>query len=431
MSVKSYRATVILLVLLMATSIVLSCGNPEYKRRNLLLITVDTLRPDRLGYYGHTRNTSGFINDLARYCVIYEKCYSVAGWTLPSIATIFTGRYPREHGAVEFYTRIRDDIPTLATILEDQGYDTRAYVSHVILGPNSGLARGFKKYDTSVLDVGTPEYVTTSRELTQLVFDDLKDIKEPFFIWVHYFDPHFLYLAYKEVQYGDEDIDRYDAEIAHNDYYIGKLLTKFKEMNLFDSMVIVFTSDHGEEFGEHGGKYHYTLHEEVLRVPLLIKAPYTPSRFDKSTVEQIDLLPTILFLLKVDYDKNLPGRNLFGRAEDNPAVFLERDRPPAWHQRAVIMDDYKLINIRADTTKSPEYQAMTFAKVTNVRPGTYLYNLKNDSGEENNLFSPDDSISMLMLKVLDDYVNLGIAPSGFIEIDEELKDKLRRLGYIQ
>ena len=167
---------------------------------SLVLISVDTLRPDALGFAGNARATSPNVDAIAREGVIFRRATSAAGWTLPSMATIFTGRYPRDHGATRYDRKIREGIPMLASILRERGYDTRAYVSHILLGADYGFARGFDVFDDSVLRVGNPHDVSTAVPLTDRLLADLeaRPLVEPFFLWVHYFDPHFKYLRQPE-----------------------------------------------------------------------------------------------------------------------------------------------------------------------------------------------------------------------------------------
>ena len=384
----------------------------EDKPYNVLLVTVDTLRPDRLGYNGHRRPTSPAIDALAREGIAYTNCYSVAGWTLPSIATLFTGRYPREHGATDFHWSMDVVLPTLAGILRRRGYDTRGFVSHVILKPSYGVAEGFSAYDYSVLSDGHPHDVATARPLTDLVERSLTTIQEPFFLWVHYFDPHFAYLPHARWRsFGSTDIDRYDQEIAHTDSQIARLLSSLRDRGLYDNTVIVFTSDHGEEFGEHQARYHYTLHDEVLRVPLVIRVPGAAPGVRRARVEQIDLLPTLISLLQIESAAGLqlPGRNILmtTKPDQERPTFVERDRPPPYNLRAVIEGGYKLIVIgMADRTDYParsvkEYE--DWAKVTNVTPGMYLFDLTTDPGEQNNIFSEDHPKARELLQLLTDH----------------------------
>ena len=138
---------------------------------------------------------------------------------MPSLATMQTGRYPKDHCAVFWRSsRVDKNLPTLASILEENGYENHAFVSHVALSPKTGLDKGFLTYDYSVLNVGNPHLVSTAKNLTDLAISKLSETDEPFFLWIHYFDPHFEYINHEPWIYGEEDLDRYDSEIAHTDY---------------------------------------------------------------------------------------------------------------------------------------------------------------------------------------------------------------------
>jgi arylsulfatase A-like enzyme len=402
------------------------CGRG--KPPNLVLITVDTLRPDHLGYAGYARATSPRLDRLASEGVVFTNAVSVSGWTLPSVATILTGRYPNDHGATDFQWSLDPSIPTLASVLRRNGYDTFGLVSHVMLTPQYGVGEGFAHFDFSVLNAGNPHMLSTSEPLTNLALEGLRDAKKPYFLWVHYFDPHFQYLPHASFPFGSSDIDRYDSEIAYTDYHIDMLLKSVDRGHT----VIVLTSDHGEEFGEHDGQYHYTLHDEVMRVPLVIKAPSLEPHTDDTLCEQIDLLPTMLALLGVAAPAGLPGRDLFGapRAADAPA-FVERDRPPQWHQRGVIRGAKKLFVVEdADTTLVPEKDRREEIPVTNVRPGIYLYDLAADPGERTNLFSRDDPASLELLGLVTAHFSRAAAHAKPVDVDPELLEKLRSLGYV-
>jgi arylsulfatase A-like enzyme len=416
---------------IIASSALLAGCTKTDKPYNLVLITVDTLRPDRLGYGGNPRDTSPVIDRLAAEGVVFTNSYSQSGWTLPSIATIFTGHYPKDHGATDFHWSLDVKLPTLAGILRRNGYDTKGYVSHVMLTPTYGVADGFASYDYSVLDVGDPHDVSTARELTDLAVVGVKRATKPYFLWVHYFDPHFEYLSHPAfASFGNSDIDRYDGEIAHTDYYIGKLLHNLPDK---DHTVIVFTSDHGEEFGEHGGVFHYTLHQEVMRVPLVIKAPFLEPRMDDSINDQTDLLPTMLGLLGIEPPEGLPGRDLFGPppAEWRP-IYIERDRPPPWRQRGMIEDGMKLVFIEeVDSTLIPPASRGTHVPVTNVHPGTYLFDLSKDPGEMHNVFNASDTRALELLGRMMTHFSQRKYEEAGVEVDQELLEKLRSLGYVK
>lgn len=416
-------------LMLAAIALVFFAGGcaSEKKPPNLVLISVDTLRPDHLGYAGYSRPTSPTIDRLASEGVIFTNAVSVAGWTLPSMATIFNGHYPKDHGATDFHWSIDSSLPSLASILRKNGYDTYGFVSHIMLTPTYGMGDGFAHFDYSVLNVGHPHEIETSQALTDIAVRGIRGMKEPYFVWVHYFDPHFQYLEHAQFPFGKSDMDRYDAEIAYTDYYIDNLL---KVVDRKHTMV-VFTGDHGEEFNEHGGEYHYTLHGEVMRVPLVIKAPWLAHHEEAAPAEQIDLLPTILKQLGVEAPAGLPGRDLFAHEPARP-VFMERDRPPQWRQRAVTRGNYKLIVIEeADTSQVPVASRNEEVPVTWVKPGMYLYDLSKDPGETTNLFSRSDSTSLQLLGLVSNFFATTAAHREQVELDADLLNKLKSLGYIR
>jgi arylsulfatase A-like enzyme len=426
-------STRVVLAIVLAALLHTGCSS-EQGPPNVLLISVDTLRPDRLGCYGHDRDTSPTIDRLAREGVRFDNAYSVAGWTLPAIATIMTGRYPRDHGATDFHWSMDPALPTMAGKLRRLGYDTRGYISHVILQPRYGLGEGFKSYDYSVLNVGHPHDVATAKPLTDIALDELGSIEPPFFMWIHYFDPHFEYLAHSPWQeWGNGELDRYDQEIAHTDAQINRLLEKLDDKKWLDNTVVIFTSDHGEEFGEHDARFHYTVYEEVMRVPLVIKAPGLEPRTIAEPVEQIDILPTLMALLQPNSGEAeaFPGRDVIGDAEERP-VFFERDRPPPYNQRGVLVGTTKLFVIEeADTARIPITSRGTHVPITNVHPGTYMYDLASDPGEKNNIFSEDNPDCKRLLVMVAEHFSVANKPVHEVEIDETLRRKLRSLGYIR
>ncbi len=404
-----------------------SCAR-EQKAPNLVLITVDTLRPDHLGYNGYARATSPAIDKLASEGVVFTHATSVAGWTLPSMATIFTGRYPKDHGAVDFHWSLDASLPTLAGILRGHGYDTYGFVSHIMLTPTYGMGDGFAHFDFSVLNVGHPHEVMTSQKLIEIARAGMRNLKEPYFVWVHFFDPHFAYLEHPQWPFGKSDPDRYDAEIAYTDYYIDELLKVVDKKNT----VVVLTADHGEEFGEHDGKYHYTLHGEVMRVPLVIKGPGLAHRKDERVVEQIDFLPTILKMVGIETPAGLPGRDMFAADPARRPYYMERDRPPQWRQRGIVVGNHKLIVVEeADTTLVPESSRHEEIVVKNVHPGMYLYDIAKDPGEKTNLFARDDSTSLKLLGMLTQHNATASARPQPVHVDDDLLQKLRSLGYVR
>jgi len=420
-----------LVVLLVATT----CSRTSPP--NIVLITVDTMRGDHVGYAGGREGLSPNIDALSRTGVTFTNAHSVSGWTLPSLATILSGRYPRSHGMITWEGDIKTNV-MLAQMLSDNGYDTAGFVSHVMLRKGSGFGKGFDTYDESVLRVGNPHKVASAKPLTDLAIEHLRTMKAPFFLWVHYFDPHFDYLAHEKYRdFGDATLDRYDQEIAHTDEHIGRLLDELAALQLLDNTAVVFTADHGEEFGEHGGVYHYTLFEEVLRVPCVIRAPGLTPRVDDRLVSQVDFLPTILRLAGLE-NPDLIGRDMLSPAiEQGRLTFYERQRPPLWRQFGVRQGDFKLVFVEPVDTSTfrPDFRKTlpeVNEKVHNVIPGAYLYDLTKDPLEKNGVIVEDSELVQALAVALKKYMDGQFeAPDADAELDEDTIKKLRSLGYIR
>ncbi len=399
-------------------------------RLDVLLVTVDTLRPDHLGFGGARRPTSPNIDALAARGVVFTRAYSQAGWTLPSIASILTGRYPRDHGATDFHWSLDATLPTLPEILRARGYQTAGFVSHVFLTPTYGIGPGFETFDASVLDVGNPHDVSTARPLTDRVLAWLRRARSPWFVWVHYFDPHFAYLPHAGYEhFGDGDEARYDQEIAFTDYHLGRLLRAVDPKRT----LVVFMADHGEEFGEHGGRYHYTLHEEVLRVPLVIAGPGIAPRRVDTPVDQVDLLPTILGVLGVEAPDSLPGRDILAPDLEPHPIFVERDRPPPFRQVGVIDGTDKVFIVeRVDPESIPPASRGTAIPVRNVAAGVYRFDLAADPGERRNVHDARDARELaLIARLLEHARGARHHLDAPVDVSPELRRRLRSLGYLR
>jgi arylsulfatase A-like enzyme len=322
-----------------------TCGR-QAEPYNVLLIGVDTLRPDHLGCYGYERPTSPNIDRLAAEGVLLEKTVSQCPWTLPSFATALTSLYPSQHGAGINMSTMRTSFPTLAEILRDSGYSTGAVINVSVLRPEFGVDRGFDHYD-----VAEPNVRRTADEVTRIALDwiDLNRDK-PFFAFVHYFDPHLSYAppapydtlfdpgyrgrvgrSFERDDYLDlksvllEQTDQqtgadwnhiralYDGEIAFTDEAIGKLLAGIADRGLTKSTLVVFLGDHGEEFSEHDGFGHgHTLFREVINVPLIFRLPGRlagRARVERQ-VRLVDVVPTVLDLLGIEADAHFEGVSL-------------------------------------------------------------------------------------------------------------------------
>ena len=352
------RIGLIVLVGLLGVSVFWYQRSP--KPINVLLITLDTTRADRLGCYGYSLARTPVLDRLAEKGVLFERAYAPVPLTLPSHATMLTGLYPPEHGLRNNGgAALPSGLPTLATELQAAGYDTGAFVAAFVLDHKFGLQRGFDKYDDdlSLSDPGLHGH-HQYRDASLVIDAALRWLRprtqKPFFCWVHLFDPHYPYLAHED-RFGEAFADRlYDAELAYVDEQLDRLLTTMEKSGALENTVIVVVGDHGESLGEHGELSHsMTVYDATLRVPLLVVSPkeVKPGHRVVEPVSLVDLAPTILDQLGHRPISNASGRSLQPalRGETQPLLpcYAETDEPyHAGHWsplRALITQKWKYI----------------------------------------------------------------------------------------
>jgi arylsulfatase len=443
----------------LACAALAACGPAEPEPPNLVLIVVDTLRPDHLGCYGHPRDTSPAIDALAAEGYRFERAYATAPWTMASVASLFTGLYPGSHG-ITSVSRLPDEALTVAEILHSRGYATAGVVSHVVLGRGYGFHQGFEQYEDRVpgpahFDVSTGR--VTDRAIEFL--DGLASGERPFFLFAHYFDPHYNYLPHEEVDFapprvgrldatqtikelrsmsadlGEAEVafirDLYDEEIRHTDGGIGRLLDRLAELGLDENTWVVVTADHGEEFLTHGWLGHTrTLYEELVRVPLIVRPPggLSEPRVPRTPATQAALAATLVDLAGGDSSlflfqaESLQPLLTGGWQRSSGVIFAEVDFIPIhadyWvkrtHKKALITERFKLI--RDDPTARLE-----------------LYDLRDDPGEQRDVAAARPGLVSELLPALEEAVaNSRGRSMSVIEapLSEERLEQLRSLGYV-
>ncbi len=322
---------------------------PNARGYNLLLITIDTLRADRMSLYGHTRPTTKNLERLAEQSLVFDKAYAQATKTFESVPSFMTGLYPSNLARNYAHRRVRRNKPYLYTLTSDTtvvtellkkaGYATAAAVSVDYLY-SLGLDRDFDSFKS------TTDVTRRGREF-------LRRADSPFFLWLHYIEPHTAYVKHDKFDFGDSDFDRYDSEIAYVDALVGKILADLAQRQLEDRTIVVVTADHGEEFFEHGGQRHaHKLYEELLHVPLLIKVPGQPGRRVKEMVELVDLVPTLCEALRLADDcSGFDGQSLWatiaGKRDKGfgfGGVYAETQMSRSiLRRRSLLLDNYRLI----------------------------------------------------------------------------------------
>ena len=283
-------------------------------RLNLLLITIDTLRADRLSCYSSEYLKTPNIDGLAEEGILFSRAFSNTSTTLPSHANILLGTTPLYHGVhVNANFIIREEFLTLAEHLKNYGYLTGAFVGAYPLDSRFGLAQGFDIYDDDYETVSSHKFAYGERK-AELVVDNaldwLKTQKSPWFLWVHCFDPHDPYEPPEpfKAQYKENP---YDGEVAYVDFALGKLFSYMKENDIFDKTLIIFTSDHGESLGQHGERFHgFFAYNATIWVPLIISIPGVRQGHVEQYVSHIDIFPTVCDVIGVKKPPSLQGISL-------------------------------------------------------------------------------------------------------------------------
>ena len=409
-------------------------------RPHVIVISLDTLRPDRLGLYGHERDTSPHLDAWAgKRAEVFDDALADSNWTLPSTATMITGLATRQHGLLAFPAALGPATPTLAERLSAAGYDTLAITDGGFVGPTFGFDRGF---DSLTVDTGLdPDWQPALEHLTARGAD------RPVFVFLHTYLAHSPWsrdarfaegappytgpLAGRDltddvidaIERGDlllDDGDRaevrrlYDAAVAHMDTVVGAFLERLDARLDAGERLVVVTSDHGELLFEHGHVAHgRTLYDAVLRVPLLVSWPgATPVGRSNVPAAGVDVVPTVLDVLGLPRPPTLPGRSLFGAGTEPVA----RVGQHAGSARAVVLDGWKLIvPIQGDGPVE-------------------LYDLRADPGETRDLAQHEPQRVARLRTRLDElvtrYPSLRQSGDSGGLLDPELAAELRALGYL-
>jgi len=424
--------------------------------RNLLLITIDTLRADSLGAYGSEDNSSANLDRLAEDSLVFDRAYATAPFTAPSHASILTSQHPSANGMIYNGHRLEVSIDaksvTLAEHLRKAGFATAAVVSAGPLDQKYGFSRGFQKFTRIKArkhnDLGGAAAFVNAAAEEWLLRRSGDQENERFFLWLHYFDPHLPYVGPREFRDGlecDPDVvvslgnakrlpkrvvkQCYQAEVLEADGHIGEILRFLDDHDLSQDTLVAVTADHGEYLLEHGLVDHSRLYDEVLHVPMIIHWPGGRAAERRSRpVSTIDLVPTLLAILGVESLPTAQGRNLLapsGSEKDLP-VFAE------WRHYRMLNKDRRakpgnfLVSVQMGDTKY--IQDILFPDSSS------LFDLEEDPDELLDLYPEDPEALGRMKKLLNQHV-VDDLPNGLlgveeIQIDEESMQMLRALGYV-
>ena len=381
---------------------------------NVLLITIDTLRQDRVGAYGNRSGLTPNIDRIAAAGVRYAHAYSPAPLTLPSHASILTGLLPTRHG-IHNNTRFRldDHVPTLASVAKSGGYRTGAFVGAFVLDGRFGLNRGFDEYDDRLPHDGRASFHFAERRASEVVAAAGAWILQPaaggspWLAWVHLFDPHAPYDAPAEYRAGRTP---YDAEVAYADAMVGRLLDQLQAAHALDRTLIVVTADHGESLGDHGEMTHGLFaYNSTLAVPLVLKGPAIAPGIVDAPVLHTDIAPTILDLIGLPIPGPVDGQSLVHPpSRDRPLYFeaLDASLTRGWAPlRGIVQGDWKYIDL----------------------PDAELYDVTADPGELQNRIDRDPHADPMKRALTQVSTKEAAAPA--VALEPEAAGRLRSLGY--
>ncbi|RLB55441.1 MAG: hypothetical protein DRJ42_06280 [Deltaproteobacteria bacterium] len=295
---------------------------------NVLLITIDTVRADHFSSYGYERVTTPNIDALAEDGIVFENAWAHAPSTRYSMPAILTGRYPL-HVYYDFSIRpwpgLLPRATTLAEVLRGRRMRTSAVTNHWYFAPARVMNQGFDDYDNSNSTLHRQDARlgpasssgSSSKEQTDAAIAALEGFGgQRFFLWVHYYDPHFTYESHPEVEFfGSSEVDLYDHEILFTDHHVGRLIDALRNEGVYDETIVVITGDHGEGFGEHGVTQHgYHLYAAQTKVPLIMRIPGVAPRRVSTAAGHVDILPTLANLVGAPPSDDMMGRSLLGLA---------------------------------------------------------------------------------------------------------------------
>jgi arylsulfatase A-like enzyme len=413
---------------------------------NVVLITIDTLRARNLGIYGYARDTSPNIDALGREGAVFLHAYSNTSWTIPSLASLFTSRHATRHRTVQPRSKLPEDLPYLPELLKQQGYDTATFIQSAYPLLTMGFARGFDQMERPA-NYKTPQILAWLRKR-----------EKPFFLWVHYSEPHTPYtpsppfdkLFVPESWKDNRDIARYwnrteceeayaknkdaarlrmgfyDARIRESDEHVGQIMAELKALGIADETLVILSADHGEEFFEHRGCDHgQTLYDEVLQVPLLMRHPSVIPAGERiaEQVRLVDIMPTVLAALELPIPPGTVGHSLLPLARG-----IGGDRAVLG---GFLSNTEQAVVIRHHNMKYVYSPNRTALRQSEKQATEELYDLEADPGERKNLaLTSHRHLEHFRRKAKRWVAGPKPPPAPEIHFDDVTTAKLRALGYL-
>jgi arylsulfatase A-like enzyme/Tfp pilus assembly protein PilF len=411
------RATSFLIV------VVLLGGCARREAPDVVLVTFDTTRYDHFGCTGDPEAHTPIVDGLAARGLVFEHAYASVALTLPSHATIMTGLEPIAHGVHENgRARVPDAVDTLAERLRAAGWDTAAFVSAFVLDHRFGLDQGFDTYgDETHRRGGALDLTVPSRPALEVTDAALSWVRErhadrPFFLWVHYYDPH---LPRRVDPAFDGLRDRYAAAIASADVQLGRLLDGLTALGRTRGTLVVFTADHGEGLEQHGERSHGILaYDSTLHVPLVLAGPGVPvGRRADALARHVDIVPTVLGLVGLPVPRELPGRNLLRASSTDGVVGYFECWGPHLDYGWAVITGVRSVQWKYTAEPAPEE----------------LYDVLRDPGETTNRIEAEPAVRAEMrdrlAAVRRRYATATTARAEVLSLEE--RERLAALGYVE
>jgi len=420
----------------------------------IVLIVIDTLRADHTSLGGYSRPTTPELQRLASQADVYERAQAAAPWTYPSMTAIMTGQHPGSAGITLGETVVPPHMPLFAEFMHRAGYRTSAVVAAHAMKQEMGLSRGFGFYDDSKAGEGRFFKANDVFDTAWTMINQRNDA--PFFQYIHLWDPHYPYYLHPEHDFMPDyrgnrasgewpDVynsqvatlrpeDKafikalYDSEIAFTDRELGRFLDRLKEAGLFDDALIVVTSDHGEEFGERGWYGHqWSLHQELLHVPLVVKWPGQDTRANCGYATHVDLAPTIL--------------QAAGCAETFQGDGQPLQEGNSWIKRPLFSQTVRNKEQDQFHKESVDQVSLLYGDkkviLNNLGRRLTFFDLTTDAREKNPRHYPENDLEKELVRTLEKTQNLVKRRFMQLPLDqkpglipEELRTRLRSLGYL-
>jgi arylsulfatase A-like enzyme/predicted Zn-dependent protease len=404
-------------------------GGSTARPLSVLLISVDTLRADRLGSYGYPAAATPVLDGLASRGLRFAQAATVAPLTLPAHVSLLTGTFPTFHGVRDngsFYAN--DKLTTLAETLKARGYRTGGFVGAFVLDRRWGVAQGFDHYFDNFdlaqfeMSAGLDAAQRPGKEVVDHALRWLDaDRETPFFAWVHLYDPHSPYAAAEPYRsrFPATAQGAYDAEIAATDAQVGRVLQHLEQRGRLSRTLVVVVGDHGESLGEHGEQQHgFFVYDAAMRIPLIIAGPAVPARVVSDQVRIVDVMPTVLQLVGTEAPREMQGVSLVPLTEGKTLDLLAFSE--TWYPRY----HYGWSELKA--VKDGRYKFI-------AAPRRELYDTQLDPGETEDLSAAKPRLADALERGLHDMIartSVAATPQTPRAVDPEVESRLRALGYV-